>query len=204
MFFPFQILTILDRPSVGYEGGEFVLTGSAPARRAAPTSSSPPGRIRDLAHPAAPEQGRQWLSPRRDARRRSDAHPLSAHRDGRHLPRRQVTATGATSHPAWPQRLQGVDVDHSAAARRGTLLGADGLLIHSQTPGRFGGHRRSRSSGRLDCPTALRAIVRSGYVRDRVFFADESSAIAAGYRPSLGASPTATRPGSPDDPPRNH
>jgi methylphosphotriester-DNA--protein-cysteine methyltransferase len=37
--------------------------------------------------------------------------------------------------------------------------------------------------GRLDCPTALRAIARGGYVRFRVFFADEQAAIAAGYRP---------------------
>lgn len=37
--------------------------------------------------------------------------------------------------------------------------------------------------GRLDCPSALRAIARGGYVRYRVFFADEATAIAAGYRP---------------------
>jgi len=37
--------------------------------------------------------------------------------------------------------------------------------------------------GRLDCPAALRAIARGGYVRFRVFFADEQTAIAAGYRP---------------------
>ena len=37
--------------------------------------------------------------------------------------------------------------------------------------------------GRLDCPSALRAIARGGYVRYRVFFADELTAIAAGYRP---------------------
>jgi hypothetical protein len=31
--------------------------------------------------------------------------------------------------------------------------------------------------------TARRAIARGGYVRNRVFFADEQTAIAAGYRP---------------------
>jgi methylphosphotriester-DNA--protein-cysteine methyltransferase len=36
---------------------------------------------------------------------------------------------------------------------------------------------------RLDCPSALRAIARGGYVGDRVFFADEATAVAAGYRP---------------------
>lgn len=50
-------------------------------------------------------------------------------------------------------------------------------------PGTLGGHRRGRRYGRLDCPAALRAIARGGYVRDRVFFADEQTAVAAGYRP---------------------
>ena len=50
-------------------------------------------------------------------------------------------------------------------------------------PGTLGGHRKGRLYGRLDCPAALRAIARGGYVRDRVFFADEQTAIAAGYRP---------------------
>lgn len=53
----------------------------------------------------------------------------------------------------------------------------------SATPGMFGGHRRSRIYGRLDCPSALRAIAKGGYVAHRVFFADESTAVAAGYRP---------------------
>ena len=63
------------------------------------------------------------------------------------------------------------------------LIGADGRPYDSATPGLLGGHRRSRIFGRLDCPTARRAIARGGYVRHRVFFADEATAIAAGYRP---------------------
>ena len=47
----------------------------------------------------------------------------------------------------------------------------------------LGGHRKSRIYGRLDCPSARRAIARGGYVAHRVFFADEPAAIAAGYRP---------------------
>ena len=50
-------------------------------------------------------------------------------------------------------------------------------------PGDFGGHRRSKIYGRLDCPSALRAIARGGYVGHRVFFADEPTAVATGYRP---------------------
>ena len=64
-----------------------------------------------------------------------------------------------------------------------TLIGPDGRPFDSKRPGTLGGHRRGRIYGRLDCPSALRAIVRGGYVAERVFFADESVAIAAGYRP---------------------
>jgi len=63
-----------------------------------------------------------------------------------------------------------------------TLLGPDRRLHQSATPGTLGGHRPGRRYGRLDCPAALRAIARGGYVKNRVFFADEQTAIAAGYR----------------------
>lgn len=64
-----------------------------------------------------------------------------------------------------------------------TLLGPDRRSYRSTQPGTLGGHRGSRIYGRLDCPAALRAIARGGYVRQRVFFRDEATAIAAGYRP---------------------
>ena len=67
--------------------------------------------------------------------------------------------------------------------RTWTLIGADGARYESERPGALGGHRRTRIYGRLDCPSALRAIARDGYVRHRVFFADEKTARAAGYRP---------------------
>ncbi|MFJ1973986.1 Ada metal-binding domain-containing protein [Streptomyces sp. NPDC087903] len=63
------------------------------------------------------------------------------------------------------------------------LLGADGTPCHSDLPGTLGGHRRMRLYGRLDCVSALRAIARGQYVAHRVFFLDEASAVAAGYRP---------------------
>jgi methylphosphotriester-DNA--protein-cysteine methyltransferase len=64
-----------------------------------------------------------------------------------------------------------------------TLLGGDGRPQASDTKGQWGGHRGTKIYGRLDCPSALRAIARGGYARQRVFFADEATAIAAGYRP---------------------
>ncbi|MFG1957752.1 hypothetical protein [Nonomuraea sp. NPDC049028] len=72
-----------------------------------------------------------------------------------------------------------------------TLIGADGWPYVSVLPGTLGGHRRARLYGRLDCPSALRAISRGGYVRERVFFADEVTAIAAGYRPCAVCLPQA-------------
>ena len=63
-----------------------------------------------------------------------------------------------------------------------TLIGADGKPQTSDTPGTFGGHRRSKIYGRLDCPGALRWIAKGHYVSQRVFFADAATARAAGYR----------------------
>jgi hypothetical protein len=63
------------------------------------------------------------------------------------------------------------------------LIGPDGKEVLSPTPGTLGGHRRTKGYGRLDCPAALRWIAKGHYVRYRVFFADEATAIAAGYRP---------------------
>ena len=59
--------------------------------------------------------------------------------------------------------------------------------------GTIGGHRKTRIYGRLDCPSALRAIANGGYVAHRVFFADEAAAIAAGYRPCARCMPDAYR-----------
>lgn len=63
------------------------------------------------------------------------------------------------------------------------LVGPDGSIVEGTVPGAWGGHRGSRIYGRLDCPAAARALARGGYVNHRVFFADEATAVAAGYRP---------------------
>jgi methylphosphotriester-DNA--protein-cysteine methyltransferase len=64
-----------------------------------------------------------------------------------------------------------------------TLLDAGGKPYISETPGQYGGHKKLKIYGRLDCPSALRYIAKGQYVQYRVFFADEETAIAAGYRP---------------------
>jgi len=63
------------------------------------------------------------------------------------------------------------------------LTGAGSLVFESPVKGKIGGHRKSKIYGRLDCRVALRWIARGHYVKHRVFFADEDTAIAAGYRP---------------------
>lgn len=64
-----------------------------------------------------------------------------------------------------------------------TLTGPDGAPYQSERPGALGGHRRSKLYGRLDCRSARQALARGGYARHRVFFPDEPTAQAAGYRP---------------------
>jgi methylphosphotriester-DNA--protein-cysteine methyltransferase len=86
-----------------------------------------------------------------------------------------------------------VTASASPAARTWRLVGADGRAYDSPEPGTVGGHRRSRIYGRLDCPSARRALDRGGYVRDRVFFADAATAVAAGYRPCAVCLPDAYR-----------
>lgn len=63
------------------------------------------------------------------------------------------------------------------------LVGVDGKMYESTIPGTLGGHKRLKIYGRLDCPSALRYIAKGQYVKHRVFFKDEETAIAAGYRP---------------------
>lgn len=63
------------------------------------------------------------------------------------------------------------------------LIDCKGETYLSETPGTLGGHKKLKIYGRLDCPSALRYIEKGEYVKHRVFFADEETAIAAGYRP---------------------
>jgi Metal binding domain of Ada len=78
----------------------------------------------------------------------------------------------------------------SHQSRTYTLLGPDRRPYRSGIPGTLGGNKRGRLYGRLDCPVVLRAIARGGYVKNRVFFADEATAIQAGFRPCAACLPT--------------
>ena len=61
----------------------------------------------------------------------------------------------------------------------------------SPDKGSLGGHKGNKVYGRLDCPGALRWIAKGHYVKQRVFFKDEETAKAAGYRPCARCLPEA-------------
>lgn len=63
------------------------------------------------------------------------------------------------------------------------LTDCNGKQYLSDNSGKLGGHRRLKIYGKLDCASAKRHIAKGDYVRHRVFFADEETAVAAGYRP---------------------
>ena len=68
--------------------------------------------------------------------------------------------------------------------KRYMLVGPDGSRITSTTKGTIGGYRKERRYGRLDCKLARRALANGAlYAQQRVFFADEATAVAAGYHP---------------------
>ena len=63
-----------------------------------------------------------------------------------------------------------------------TLIGPDRKPYKSSTPGTFGGYRKNKIYGRMDCRAALRAIEKGGYINE-YFLLMNKQAIAAGYRP---------------------
>jgi hypothetical protein len=64
------------------------------------------------------------------------------------------------------------------------LLGGDRQTYSSGIPGSRGGNGQMKIYGRLNCSSANRAVAAGNtYQKHRVFFADEATAIAAGYRP---------------------
>jgi hypothetical protein len=64
-----------------------------------------------------------------------------------------------------------------------TLIGRDGRRYASEVKGALGGHGRTKVYGTMDCPVALSLLRRGFEPRHRVFFLDEETAIAAGFRP---------------------
>jgi len=67
-------------------------------------------------------------------------------------------------------------------AKRYRLLGPEGPYFHDD-PGLLGGHTRYRIYGLLSCSAPKRGLEAGTYQKHRVFFADEDTAIATGFRP---------------------
>ena len=63
------------------------------------------------------------------------------------------------------------------------LLNELGHEYLSDSKGTIGGHKKLKIYGSLNCPSALRHLEKGHYAKHRVFFADEKTAKAAGYRP---------------------
>ena len=63
------------------------------------------------------------------------------------------------------------------------LMGPNNEEYLSDKPGLLGGNKELKIYGRLDCPSANRWIKKGYYVKNRVFFDSEETAIKAGYRP---------------------
>ena len=87
VFFPFQILTVLSRRGVDYDGGEFVLMEQRPrAQSRAHVLTPPQGAFVIFPTRERPARGRSRLSPRRDAPRRVHDHAGQPHCAGGDLP----------------------------------------------------------------------------------------------------------------------
>jgi hypothetical protein len=71
------------------------------------------------------------------------------------------------------------------------LVGPDGREFWSEVPGKLGGHSRNKLYGRPDCRSAL-LVARAGHIVRHCFFANERTAVAAGYRPCAVCLPTST------------
>ena len=178
--FPLQVVINLSHPGVDHTGGEFLLYEQRPRAQSRATATLiPHGHGLVFTTRDRPvESQRGWsAAPVR--------HGVSVIRSGERftprtrLPRRRLMARTGTARPL--RRL----------LRRTRCSARTGARTAARHPGQLGGHRRSRIYGRLDCPSARRAIAAGGYVSHRVFFADEPAAVAAGYRPCAVCLPAA-------------
>ena len=70
-----------------------------------------------------------------------------------------------------------------------TLTGADGEAYQSLIKGALGGNRGTKVYGLMTCKTAARYVAAGTYQKSRVFFADEGTAVAAGYCPCAHCMP---------------
>ncbi|WP_019415804.1 Ada metal-binding domain-containing protein [Paenisporosarcina sp. TG20] len=64
-----------------------------------------------------------------------------------------------------------------------SLLDSNNNPFECLEKGLFGGNKKLKIYGKLNCKSALSYIEKGHYITNRVFFKDETTAIDAGYRP---------------------
>jgi Oxygenase, catalysing oxidative methylation of damaged DNA/Metal binding domain of Ada len=166
LVFPLQVVINLSYPGIDHAGGEFLLLEQRPRpNREARRYSCPTGTATCSPPATAPSHR---LAAGRPPRSGTESRPSA-----------QATATRSRSSSTTRPK----PVTTEQARDRYTLVGVNGQPYEAATPGTLAGHRAEKIYGRLDCPAALRAIARGGYLTHRVFFADGAVAIKAGYRP---------------------
>ena len=176
---------------VGYEAGGFdlfaELDGGVPARFFfASGGRSPFGEEFDLPREDhGPHSWEEVLETELDRNEWLRLHPCFIH--PAIVPRVRATMDRAPERveSSWRSQVEQAEQEAAAATKRYVLLGADGKQYESAAKGALGGNAKHRIYGKLECGSARSAIKRGGeaYTRHRVFFADEATAIAAGFRP---------------------
>ena len=176
---------------VGYEGGGFELfaelDGGVPARFFfASGGPSMFGKEFDEARANhGPLSWEEVLETQLDRNEWLRLHPMFVH--PAIVPRVRAAIARAPERVghSWQFELEQAERAAAAATKRYVLLGADGKQYESAAKGTLGGNAKHRIYGKLECGSARSAIKRWGeaYARHRVFFADEATAVAAGFRP---------------------
>ena len=130
------------------------------------------------AHVTYTREGGQRLDAATARRRRAGAARLRVRADGVRRAHHDAAARGRPRRRSRSRRALrwSVTEDLHAARRRRRPVPERG-------EGLLGGHARTRVYGTMDCPVALSLLRRGFQPRHRVFFADEATAIAAGFRP---------------------
>jgi hypothetical protein len=104
-------------------------------------------------------------------------------------PRREKFAQEVASGKSLTKNAQRLRAEPEVSGRTEELQwqGAERAVVtvvrETGKLGALGGYRPKKIYGRLDCPSALRWIAQGKYAKHQVFFADEMTAISAGFRP---------------------
>ena len=184
VFFPFQVVTVLSERSVDYDGGQLVLLEQRPRAQSRAHVVEPAARrVRDLPDPASPAGGQARRPPGRDAPRREHRDARRADRARRHLPRRPLSAQGA-SISARSSRPSSRPPSVATASRRSVFHRARRRPVPCGVPA-TARRRRPRRPSRSHVAVPVTGDVaakraRSKRKRDRVVAARSSSARRAG------------------------